>query len=208
MSCPAVREATSSDRALFSFVARRPPRGRPSCAERHHLRHPQRPALARCAGGVRAAQDAVQPVHSFIRWSRLGVFDRIFQALARRGGKPDRIMIDATHLKAHRTAASLLKKGCSPPYRAHQRRTELQAACGVRWPGAACRAAAFGRTDEQSQGRGIDTGRLAARQRAHRRSWIRQRRVSRGSTAKAHYALHPSTQEPKGPDRLRHKALP
>ena len=50
----------------------------------------------------------------FIRWSRLGVFDRIFEALAARGGKPDRLMIDATHLKAHRTAASLLKKGLVP----------------------------------------------------------------------------------------------
>ena len=28
-----------------------------------------------------------------------------------KGGKPDQLMIDATHLKAHRTAASLLKKG-------------------------------------------------------------------------------------------------
>jgi len=45
----------------------------------------------------------------FIRWSRLGVFNKIFAALARKGGKPERIMIDATHLKAHRTAASLLK---------------------------------------------------------------------------------------------------
>ena len=50
----------------------------------------------------------------FVRWSRLGVFNRIFEALARKGGKPDRIMIDATHLKAHRTAASLLKKGLFP----------------------------------------------------------------------------------------------
>ena len=41
----------------------------------------------------------------FIRWSRLGVFDRIFA---------ERLMIDATHLKAHRTAASLLKKGLFP----------------------------------------------------------------------------------------------
>jgi len=47
----------------------------------------------------------------FIRWSRLGVFDRIFAALAGEGPKPERIMIDSTHLKAHRTAASLLKKG-------------------------------------------------------------------------------------------------
>jgi putative transposase len=50
----------------------------------------------------------------FIRWSRLGVFDRIFAALAREGPQPERIMIDATHLKAHRTAASLLKKGMFP----------------------------------------------------------------------------------------------
>ncbi|MBB3291146.1 transposase [Rhizobium sp. BK347] len=50
----------------------------------------------------------------FIRWSRLGVFDRIFAALAVDGAKSERIMIDATHLKAHRTAASLLKKGMFP----------------------------------------------------------------------------------------------
>ncbi|GLS17142.1 IS5 family transposase [Labrys miyagiensis] len=50
----------------------------------------------------------------FIRWSRLGVFDRIFAALAAEGPKPERIMIDATHLKAHRSAASLLKKGMFP----------------------------------------------------------------------------------------------
>jgi putative transposase len=50
----------------------------------------------------------------FIRWSRLGVFNKIFAALAANGGKPDQLMIDATHLKAHRTAASLLKKGMFP----------------------------------------------------------------------------------------------
>ena len=50
----------------------------------------------------------------FIRWSRLGVFNKIFAGLAVKGGKPDQLMIDATHLKAHRTAASLLKKGLFP----------------------------------------------------------------------------------------------
>ena len=50
----------------------------------------------------------------FIRWSRLGVFNRIFAALAAKGGRPDQLMIDATHLKGHRTAASLLKKGMFP----------------------------------------------------------------------------------------------
>ena len=47
----------------------------------------------------------------FIRWSRMGVFGRILMELARQGGETDEIMIDATHLKAHRTAASLVKKG-------------------------------------------------------------------------------------------------
>jgi len=44
----------------------------------------------------------------FIRWSRMGVFNKIFASLAAKGGKPDQLMIDATRLKAHRTAASLL----------------------------------------------------------------------------------------------------
>ena len=48
----------------------------------------------------------------FIRWSRLGVFNRIFTELAKDGDGV--LMIDATHLKAHRTAASLLKKGLYP----------------------------------------------------------------------------------------------
>ena len=46
----------------------------------------------------------------FVRWSRMGVFSQIFEALAQ-GNQTDRLMIDATHLKAHRTAASLQKKG-------------------------------------------------------------------------------------------------
>jgi transposase len=47
----------------------------------------------------------------FVRWSKMGVFSKILAALAAKAGEPETIMIDATHLKAHRTAASLLKKG-------------------------------------------------------------------------------------------------
>jgi transposase len=57
----------------------------------------------------------------FIRWSRMGVFDRIFTALAAAGDPPERLMIDATHLKAHRTASSLLKKGMFPALLAEQK---------------------------------------------------------------------------------------
>ena len=36
----------------------------------------------------------------FVRWSRMGIFDRIFANLAAESGPPDRVMIDSTHLKA------------------------------------------------------------------------------------------------------------
>ena len=47
----------------------------------------------------------------FVRWSRAGVFERIFAALAAQAGQPEQLMIDSTHLKAHRTAASMHQKG-------------------------------------------------------------------------------------------------
>ena len=50
----------------------------------------------------------------FVRWSRMGVFDRIFASLAAEDGPPEQVMIDSTHLKVHRTAASLLKGGIHP----------------------------------------------------------------------------------------------
>ena len=57
----------------------------------------------------------------FIRGSRLGVLDRIFAALAGNGPKPERIMIDSTHLKTHRTATSPLKKGFFLAVSPHER---------------------------------------------------------------------------------------
>lgn len=50
----------------------------------------------------------------FIRWNRSGVFDRIFTALTEQTGCSERLMSDATSLKAHRTAAFLLKKSLFP----------------------------------------------------------------------------------------------
>jgi len=47
-----------------------------------------------------------------VNGSDKGVFARILLELARESGASDTLMIDATHLKAHRTASSLgLKKG-------------------------------------------------------------------------------------------------
>ena len=57
----------------------------------------------------------------FIRWSRMGVFDQIFTALVDAADTPEQLQIDATHLKAHRTASSLLKKGMFPALLAAQK---------------------------------------------------------------------------------------
>jgi transposase len=68
------------------------------------------------------------------RWGDMGVFARMMEGLATEGSEEKVVMIDATYLKAHRTASSLrAKRGARRPARptdrAHQGRTEHQAAC-------------------------------------------------------------------------------
>ena len=41
----------------------------------------------------------------FVRWAARGVWEGLFRALAEAGGPPSALMIDATHVKAHRSAA-------------------------------------------------------------------------------------------------------
>ena len=41
----------------------------------------------------------------FVRWAATGVWDDVFMRLAETGGPPAAIMLDATHAKAHRSAA-------------------------------------------------------------------------------------------------------
>ncbi len=50
----------------------------------------------------------------FVRWSEAGVFAHLFRALAAERDETGMVMIDATHIPAHRTAASLQKKGHFP----------------------------------------------------------------------------------------------
>lgn len=63
------------------------------------------------AQGVRTAQDPLQPVEAVEREGRVV---RMMEGLAAASAMPKTIMIDATYLKAHRTASSLrVKKGIS-----------------------------------------------------------------------------------------------
>jgi transposase len=68
------------------------------------------------------------------RWSDKGVFARIMAGLAAEHGEETTVMIDATHLKAHRTASSLgVKKGGAwTPYWPNQGRHEHEAARHLR----------------------------------------------------------------------------
>ena len=49
------------------------------------------------------------------RWGEAGVFTRIMEGLAAVGAEPKTVMIDATDLKAHRTASSLRVKRMARP---------------------------------------------------------------------------------------------
>ena len=67
------------------------------------------------------------------RWGERGVFVRMMEGLAAAEAEPKTVMIDATYLKAHRTASSLrVKGGPWPPDRPHQMRHEHEAACRCR----------------------------------------------------------------------------
>lgn len=100
--------ATCSHQALFSAV--------PWCSscwwsadsKWNHLRHKTRFSMERRSAWVWAAQKTVQSIHTLESpW----YFNKIFMELVEKHGTTERLMIDATHLKTHRTAASLLKKG-------------------------------------------------------------------------------------------------
>lgn len=47
----------------------------------------------------------------FIRWSRMGVFNRIFAGLATEGGAPDLLMIEPTHLNGKRPVTASPQTG-------------------------------------------------------------------------------------------------
>ena len=72
------------------------------------------------------------------RWSDKGIFVAMMDGLANRGAERKTIMIDATYLKAHRTASSLrVKRGPRPADRTHKGRDEYEAPRADGCPGPA-----------------------------------------------------------------------
>jgi transposase len=69
------------------------------------------------------------------RWSDKGIFAQMMVGLAAEHGEERTVMIDATYLKAHRTATSLgVKRGARTPDWPNQGRYEYQAARHLRQP--------------------------------------------------------------------------
>jgi len=59
------------------------------------------------------------------RWGEMGVFTRMMEGLSAQRAEPQTVMIDATYLKAHRTASSLgVKRGSRASDRTDKRRHE------------------------------------------------------------------------------------
>ena len=67
--------------------------------------------MVRCAEGVWPAEDLVQPLEAV---GDKGIFARMMEGLASEAAVPKTVMIDATYLKAHRTASSLRSEKGGP----------------------------------------------------------------------------------------------
>src|SRR6056297_1270533 len=126
------------------------------------------------------------------RWSEKGIFAQMMAGLAANHGEQKTVMIDATYLKAHRTATSMgVKRGAWAPDRAHQRWHEHQAARYLRQPRASARPLRDGGTSERLHRRARSSGRLAECGMAARGSRLRRRLVQRSIERQGDTRLYP-----------------
>ncbi len=70
--------------------------------------------MVRCTEGVWPTEDVVPPLEAV---GDKGIFARMMEGLAAEAAVPKTVMIDATYLKAHRTATSLRSKRGNPTTR-------------------------------------------------------------------------------------------
>lgn len=91
-------------------------------------------------------------------WLEKGVWQTVFEALAAAGGPPAEVLIDSTHVKAHRSAAGG-KGGARPGDRHQPRRTQHQDPRHRRRPRQAARL-----PPDAGSGGGLSSGRSVAGQ--------------------------------------------
>ena len=84
------------------------------------------------------------------RWSDKGIFAQMMMGLAAKHGEEKTVMIDATYLKAHRTATSMgVKKGAWTSDRSYKGRDEHEASCHLRQPRASAEPVRDRRTSQR-----------------------------------------------------------
>ena len=82
-----------------------------------HLRRTMTAILWRCTNGAkwRAIPAELGPwwmaAQTFIRWARLGVWERLFELAKARGVQLGMVFLDGTNIRAHAKAAGAAKKG-------------------------------------------------------------------------------------------------
>ena len=112
----------------------------------------------------------------FVRWSRMGVFARIFMDLAQPGRDGDTLMIDSTHRDRRTARRQASEKGASPAcHRPHKGGPELQAAHGERRTRAATQLLPLAGPDERCQRRSGAASRTSAREAPAGRQGLRCR---------------------------------
>lgn len=102
------------------------------------------------------------------RWCHKGIFAQILEGLSSKLSVGKTIMMDATYLKAHRTASSLrLKRGCWTPDRSGERWHEYQIARRHRCTGSPHQVTRHGGANQRLHrscglNRNVTEGRLAS----------------------------------------------
>ncbi len=82
-----------------------------------HLRRTMEAILWRCTNGAkwRAIPAELGPwwmaAQTFIRWARLGVWERLFEMAKARSVQVGMVFLDGTNIRAHAKAAGAAKKG-------------------------------------------------------------------------------------------------
>lgn len=124
--------------------------------------------------------------------------------LAAEHGEEKTVMIDATYLKAHRTATSLgVKKGARTPDWPNQRRHEHQVARHLRQSGTPAQPVRHGRRGQRLHRCASLVGQPAECRMASRGPWLRRRLVQRSIERQRHTRLHPRTKAAQDDRQIR-----
>lgn len=99
----------------------------------------------------------------FVRWSRLGVFSRLFTERANQTPFDGSLMITPLTSRSTARRQACAKKGLYATHRPDKGRIEFQTPCGLRRTWAACSASADRRTGQRLQGSGHSPARSSRR---------------------------------------------